>query len=111
MASESHSPSLAATAGLYETTSIVVAGALPGWTLILGADPQRWYVRLFATGTPPLNISVCPGPLPINQPPGLIGPTEWEAKYRDAPSLVTGEWYAQLAGPGNLLATTCRYLG
>lgn len=98
---------LATAAALYQTRVSTVTVPAGDSALILGADPQRWYVRFQAFGAVAADAVIAPGTgLPL--PPVGTGPIQpTEAKFWDCPSIVTGDWYAYGAGGTTIVIWEC----
>lgn len=78
---------------------------------LVAADPRRWFIRFTLLGAPSGTYPILPGP-PITLPALLgVSISAQEHKYRDCPSIVTGEWYAGAAALDRLIITECIYLG
>lgn len=71
-----------------------VPQAAAAGTLILRADPRRMYVEWWGEGMQASMGALCPGPFPVGMtsPGSMTGPLIW--KFKDAPAIVTGEFYA-----------------
>lgn len=102
---------LALIASRYQTINTVVSLAAGVLTEILAADPRRWFVRFSTSAIAGMQYPPTPGPavtLPLANF-NLSGVQEY--KFRDAPSAVTGEWYAQSPAGDTVLITEVVYLG
>lgn len=96
---------MAVVASKYQTVNTVFT--LDGTTVqrILAANPRRYYVRFSNVNAIGLTYPLLPGP-PVSSAFGPIGTVgEWELKYTDAPSIVTGEWYCG-GGVGGVIIIT-----
>ena len=67
-----------------------VGGAI---SLLLEADPQRWWVTFSTSGAPGEVPQIFPGPFAGDFPPTTRATYDGPYKFHDCPSVVTGEWY------------------
>lgn len=102
---------LEATAAQYQTKVTRFAIAAPGLVRVLIRDPKRWFVRFERGDVLVVDLPLLPEPYPT----GLAGPINQtfpiEFKFRDCPSVVTGEWYGSFGGGSTLIITECVYVG
>lgn len=82
-----------------------------GFVLLLKANPRRYYVEFFATGGLGATPGIYPGPLPDTTAAGGKGATSGPYKFKDCPSITTGEFYFFDDGVTNLFITECIYTG
>lgn len=88
---------MAEEAGKYVTQVTIVTPPATGNQLIVKANPRRWYLRIDFNVGPTHLGPVCPGPVPLAFTSSTTVQLPVEVKFRDAPSLCTGEWYVQNA--------------
>lgn len=85
--------SMAELAALYSTVVSRFTFTPSAWQLILKANPKRVYVQFINPNAGAANIGIGPGG--IQSLPTVLyslgGITEF--KFKDAPAMVTGEWY------------------
>lgn len=102
---------MAATAGQYQT---VVTRVLPDGTarqLVLKPNPRRWYAEIHSFQGLQTMGRVLPGDLPAAPITfgNIASPTI--AKYRDAPSMVTGPWFGSGTDADGWLTVEVNYVG
>lgn len=104
------STDLAVIASRYQTVNTVFTFDGSPTQMILRGDPKRWYVKFTnMTITNPV-VFPYPGP-PVDTAAFFSAPfVSAEYKYRDCPSVVTGEWYAAGGALVSVLITECLYL-
>jgi len=103
-------PSLAVIRSSYQTEVTLFTFAGLVMEQVLESNPKRWYVEFqVITGAGSWRLS----PEPLAEPTinGQIeAGTVLSYKYRDCPSVVTGEWYATSILGSVLQITECIYL-
>lgn len=104
-------PSLAVIASQYETFNTLYVSTVNQMQRILKANPDRWYVQFQALSGGIYNSPLMPGPAILNVPSAPITRPEWEWKYKDAPSIVTGEFYMNMGVGAQILITEVVYEG
>lgn len=84
---------LAATAAGYACSSDLIQGAGGGWTQIVLADPQRWYLSIEVKFHAGNYVVISPEMFVVAGPAFLQSVSILIHKYRDAPALTTGPWW------------------
>jgi hypothetical protein len=106
------SESLAIIASRYMTKITVFPTSAVAIQRVLAANPDRWYVRFDSDQFSGFANGLFPGP-PTTPPAGVSKeqpPLEY--KFRDCPSIVTGEFYLYGgAGGTNIYIFECIYQG
>lgn len=95
----------------YLTVNSIVTTAVNGLQRILRAEPRRYYLRFQPGSATSVNGPLMPGPplAIVGGPFGLTIPQEW--KWRDCPSIVTGEWFVDVAPGNQFVITEVWYVG
>lgn len=105
------SEKMAVTASKYQTVVTVFTASGSGFDRILTANPARLFVQ-FMPG--PSGVQ-CPRPIPGPIPPsfgtGLILMDSVEYKWRDSPSICSGEWYMIAGGVWQITIIESLYIG
>lgn len=95
-------PSLAETVSGYQTIISLVPLNSMSFVKVLDLNPDRWYLKVYHSsgglGTP-----VLPGPIPAGTDAvTFTAEPQSEWKFRDCPSIVTGEFFARGGAGENL---------
>lgn len=104
-------PNNAILAALYQTKNTRISFTSNVVVQVLNSDPTRIYVR-FVNGNGGATLQQCyPGPLTSTTVGSGAAPSPIEAKFKDGPSMVTGEWYCSGVLGQSILITEVLYLG
>jgi hypothetical protein len=103
------SANIAVIASDYDTIVEVISLPINDWGLMVEANPNRWYISFSPAFFPPHAGFIGPAPIQNGVTLAVDNIPEIERKYRDCPSIVTGEWYGVSAGGGSILVTQCIY--
>lgn len=95
----------------YENQSIIYTGDGTAMQLVLPADSQRFFVRFEASGFAAFTSPLFPGPVPDPLPVGSQAVLPVEYRFRDCPSIVTGEFYCGVGGGTEIVIFTSRFIG
>ncbi len=104
-------PSLSATTARYRTRNSIYVSTGAPWDPVVGENSQRWYLRVIKLTANVTGSYFYPGPVVDFTAFAASQDIPLEVKYRDAPSMVTGEWYG-IASPGEkFLVTEVLFMG
>lgn len=99
------------TQAYFQTQVSFVQIAGPGWTVIVPANPKRWYIK-FDPGPGLFTLVV---PLPARGPDGVTQAGQTlagvEFKWWDCPSNVAGAWWCAPSAATSYFVTECLYIG
>lgn len=107
----SAAPAMASITARYQTRVTAVPAGTGTPYLILRADARRVFAQFFAGSGALSNPQVLPGPpLPgVTLGSAPASPPEW--KWKDVPSITTGEFYCYNSPAVVVVAVECLYLG
>lgn len=79
---------------LCQTVVTIIPQTTAAGQLILKADPRRLYLEWWGQGMNNSMGAIVPGPYPaaMSGAANMTAPQVW--KFKDCPSVVTGEWYS-----------------
>ena len=96
----------------YTTQVTDFAATINGFQKILSSNPRRLYVKFIINGAGMINSPVVPGAGQSSYP--STPPAEFvsEYKWKDCPSIVSGEFYANISpGFNTITIIECLYTG
>jgi hypothetical protein len=102
---------MATEAAKYVSVITIIPPGPASFVQILKADPRRWYIRFGSNDGGANNAVLLPGPLPTNADPTTKSQMPVEVKFRDSPSLCTGEWYLRNDIGTTITIYECIYVG
>ena len=108
---DGNSPDIAVVASLYTTKNTIVQGDGSGSQLILRANPRRWYVRIAYHHGLNGNYNFQPGPPSGDMIQTFTADNPAEFKFKDCPSIVTGEFYGTWDATTFMIITEVIYTG
>lgn len=100
-------PNMSEVAALYETRHTIFTLDGSARQMVLEADPRRFYVRFSILNAIGITYPLLPGPTINSVFPPIAANIEWEVKFKDCPSICTGEWYCGGGAGGAILITEC----
>lgn len=101
--------SLANIASEYHTVVTPATKVGTEWQLLIGANPNRIFIRINTDNSPGSVVLVYPGPVNNDLSLGNLTNTPIERKFYDAPSAVVGEWYFRSAPGIIVVVEECIY--
>lgn len=108
VSSDNNTPGMIASE--FQTISRLVQIATPGFQKVADRNPNRVYIQFWVDQAVQSSILPEPGQN-VSLTFTTIQANPLEYTLRDAPSLVTGEWYAFIGGGiGNMYVNECVYI-
>jgi hypothetical protein len=95
----------------YMTRNTPFDSAGTGWQKLLDADPSRLWVQFLTDGVAGTTFAIIPGPIPDLWVPTGFTLDRIDYKFKDCPTVVTGEWYLYDTLLRHLLITECLFRG
>lgn len=111
VADEVQAPSLALTTARYRTQLTPVPPDGTTVQRLLKADARRWYVEFWSRSGAATMARPLPGPMPDVPVTFGVANSPQVYKWRDAPSMVQGEWFSAGTDADGWLVVECLYLG